>query len=198
MTRASALTALVGSRICHDLVSPLGAIGNGVELLGLSGAGTSPEFALIEESVNNANARLKFFRIAYGLGQKEQRLSKADIVTTLAAVTRQGRLSYNWNVEGDQPKELVRIAFLLFQCLETAMPYGGDISVTENDGGWDISAETERLQIKEDLWEALQNPRLQPRVSPAEVQFALLPEVLIETGRTLAFKIQGNGILARI
>jgi len=51
------LTALIGSRICHDLISPLGAIGNGVELLQLSGMGDSPEMALISESVTNANLR---------------------------------------------------------------------------------------------------------------------------------------------
>jgi histidine phosphotransferase ChpT len=68
------LTALVGSRICHDLVSPLGAIGNGVELLGLTGIAPSPEMALIVESVENANARLRFFRIAYGAAGTDQRL----------------------------------------------------------------------------------------------------------------------------
>ncbi len=40
------LIALVGSRICHDLVSPLGAIGNGVELLAMAGAMPGPELAL--------------------------------------------------------------------------------------------------------------------------------------------------------
>ncbi|WP_281982155.1 hypothetical protein [Thalassorhabdomicrobium marinisediminis] len=38
------LHALVGSRICHDLINPLGAIGNGIELLGLTGVGAGPEF----------------------------------------------------------------------------------------------------------------------------------------------------------
>ena len=60
------LTALVGSRICHDLISPLGAIGNGLELLQLSGLPQGPEWALIAESVENASARIRFFRIAYG------------------------------------------------------------------------------------------------------------------------------------
>ena len=51
------LYELIGSRICHDLISPIGAIANGVELLGMSGAGeTGPELDLINQSVDNASA----------------------------------------------------------------------------------------------------------------------------------------------
>ena len=51
------LNSLIGSRICHDLISPLGAIGNGLELLSMSGFDGAPEIALIAESVENANSR---------------------------------------------------------------------------------------------------------------------------------------------
>ena len=50
------IAALLGSRICHDLISPIGAISNGVELMQMSGADSSPELALISESVESANA----------------------------------------------------------------------------------------------------------------------------------------------
>ena len=60
------LVALVGSRLCHDLISPLGAIGNGVELLTMTATTLSPELQLITESVAAANARIKFFRLAFG------------------------------------------------------------------------------------------------------------------------------------
>ena len=53
------LAALVGSRICHDLISPIGAIGNGVELLSLTDGDTGAEMDLINESVQNANARIR-------------------------------------------------------------------------------------------------------------------------------------------
>ena len=58
--------ALIGSRICHDLISPIGAINNGLELLSMSDERDGPEFDLITESVGNASARIRFFRIAYG------------------------------------------------------------------------------------------------------------------------------------
>ena len=60
------LTALVGSRICHDLINPIGAIGNGVELLAMADAPPSAELALISQSVDSAMARIAMFRVAFG------------------------------------------------------------------------------------------------------------------------------------
>jgi histidine phosphotransferase ChpT len=73
------LVALVGSRIAHDLANPLGAIANGVELLALTGQGNSAELQLITESVANATARIKAFRIAFGAAPPGQTVKAADI-----------------------------------------------------------------------------------------------------------------------
>ena len=60
------LAALIGSRICHDLISPIGAINNGLELLGMSGGNSSPEMDLIQESVGNASARIRATQATLG------------------------------------------------------------------------------------------------------------------------------------
>ena len=78
------LAALIGSRICHDLVSPIGAIGNGVELLAMAGA-AGPEVRLIAESVAAANARIRFFRIARNRADITLAMRNA---TTKSAATR--------------------------------------------------------------------------------------------------------------
>jgi histidine phosphotransferase ChpT len=175
--RRDDITALVGSRICHDLISPLGAIGNGVELLAMSGIGQSPEMALIAESVDNANAKIRFFRVAYGGATEDQMISRSEITSTLSAVARGGRMSYFWQAEGDQPRRDVRIGFLLLQCFE--------------------SAESSGFKIEQMLWDSLTNPRLRVSVNPAQVQFALLPEVLTDAKRVLAIKIGTDRITAR-
>ena len=191
------ITALVGSRICHDLISPLGAIGNGVELLAMSGAGQSPEMALIAESVDNANAKIRFFRVAYGGATDEQMISRSEITSTLSAVARGGRMSYFWEAEGDQRRRDVRIGFLLLQCFESAMPRGGDITVRRIDAGWELIAESSGFKIEQLLWDSLTNPRLRVSVNPAQVQFALLPDVLADAKRVLAVKIGTDRITAR-
>ncbi|MEO1362985.1 MAG: hypothetical protein AAFU86_04320 [Pseudomonadota bacterium] len=76
------LAALIGSRICHDLISPIGAINNGLELLNMAGASDGPEMELISESVENASARIRFFRMAYGAAS-DQPVGRAEVVSIL-------------------------------------------------------------------------------------------------------------------
>ncbi|WP_309665776.1 histidine phosphotransferase family protein, partial [Tabrizicola sp.] len=123
------LAALIGSRICHDLISPIGAIGNGVELMMMDNTGGSPELALIAESVANANARIRFFRVAFGIASGDQRIGKTEVTSILTDMTRGGRLIYAWNSAADLPRREVRLIFLLLQCLETAMAYGGRVQI---------------------------------------------------------------------
>ena len=59
------LAALLCSRVCHDIISPVGAINNGLELLDEGGA-DEDAMKLIRTSARNASARLQFARIAFG------------------------------------------------------------------------------------------------------------------------------------
>ena len=86
MPESPDFSALIGSRICHDLVNPIGAIGNGVELMQMDGAVRGPELTLIAESVANANARIRFFRIAFG-ASGGQRVSKSEVLAVLSDLT---------------------------------------------------------------------------------------------------------------
>ena len=88
------LATLIGSRICHDLISPVGAIQNGIELLAMEGR-VSPEMTLIEESVANASARIRFLRIAFGMAGG-QSLGQAEIRSVLDDMGRAGRVRYDW------------------------------------------------------------------------------------------------------
>jgi len=59
------LAALLCSRVCHDIISPVGAINNGLELLDEGGADVEA-MDLIRSSALNASVRLKFARLAFG------------------------------------------------------------------------------------------------------------------------------------
>jgi histidine phosphotransferase ChpT len=120
MTMQRDLNALLGSRICHDLISPLGAIGNGVELLAMSGINAAPEIALISESVENANARIRFFRVAFGASSPGQMVGRPEIMSILNDMTKGGRLDIDWRPTDDVLRAQVKLAFLLLQCLESA------------------------------------------------------------------------------
>ena len=179
------LTELIGSRICHDLISPLGAISNGLELLSMSGDATGPEVDLITESVENANARLRFFRIAFGAADQGQLIGHSDVTSVLAALNRGSRIGVEWLPHDDQDRRIVKVAFLLVQCFETAMPWGGQVRINELGGEWSIHGTAERMQIDPELWHQLSQPRNPPDLEPAKVQFALAPIVAATMGRRL-------------
>lgn len=177
------LASLIGSRICHDLISPIGAITNGLELLDLTGGVQGPEMDLIADSVGNAGARIRFFRIAYG-SAGDQMMGRPEVASVLEDMNRGGRLDVQWGPLEAQPRGEVRLAFLALQCLETAMPYGGTVQILAENGTWTVVGHAEKLNIDEDLWgnfNGLDGP--EPTITPALVQFALLPAVAADLGR---------------
>ena len=179
MTDQTDLAALLGSRICHDLISPLGAIGNGVELLMLDGGATRPEVALIAQSVASANARIRFLRVAFGVAGAEQRLGQPEITGLLADWTAGGRLRVDWQAGGDHTRPEVQRAFLALMCLEAALPLGGLIEVTRTPTGWAFAAGGRRVREDGIPWELLTEAETTVELTAPQVQFGLLRAALL-------------------
>jgi histidine phosphotransferase ChpT len=197
MSDAATLSALIGSRICHDLISPIGAIGNGLELMQLGGA-AGPEVALVSESAGNANARIRFFRVAFGLAAADQRVSQAEVVRILQDLWRGHRLRIDWRVSGDQTRPEVKLAFLLLLCVEHALPWGGQVTITGEAGRWRILAEADKLRVADPLWSMVTAGKaVEGPLGPAEVQFALLQEELAARGYRLDAAICATSIALR-
>ncbi|MGB0905146.1 MAG: histidine phosphotransferase family protein, partial [Mangrovicoccus sp.] len=96
----------------------------------------------------------------------------------------------------DCPRPMVKLAFLLLQCFETAMPYGGETRVTLNDGQWRITGSANKLKIDPELWELLSRPETELDITPAQVQFALIPDLMAQLGRKLTLQISDTEISA--
>ena len=175
------LAALIGSRICHDLISPIGAVSNGLELIEMSGD-TGPEMALVADSAANANARIRLFRIAFGISSGEQAIAGNEISAILAAAYPD-RIRLEWAANGSLPRQLAQAVLLGVLCVEQAIPYGGQITVSNTDARWEIRADAERMNLDAGLWSKLQNDTGTAQASPSEVQFLLLPRHLAEMGR---------------
>lgn len=87
---------LLCSRLCHDLVGPVGAINNGVELIREFGAGNDEEaMDLVASSASQAAERLKFFRVAYGLAAGTARTVR-DARGLTDAIIEPGRMTLDW------------------------------------------------------------------------------------------------------
>ncbi|MEM9845927.1 MAG: histidine phosphotransferase family protein [Pseudomonadota bacterium] len=176
------LATLIGSRICHDLISPLGAVSNGLELLLLSGTEASPELALVAQSVANANARIRFFRLAFGIASADQMIGAEEINSILKDVYTDGRITAETFPSGSFPRAEVRAVMLALLCAEQAVPYGGTLAVTQDETGWSISATGDRLSPNAQLWDVLAGVAPAEDVPPSAVQFLMLRDVLPRLG----------------
>ncbi|NRB00371.1 MAG: histidine phosphotransferase [Rhodobacteraceae bacterium] len=185
------ITALIGSRICHDLISPIGAIGNGVELLTMTETGPTPEISLITESVENANARIRLFRIAFGEASEASVVSTQEVRSILDDLRRGGRVSFSLDTQIDQlDRRRTKVLFLLLLCLESAMPFGGRTTIRTNEKHWSIDARSEKLRIDQAEWQALVSRDPGTEIRAGNVHFALVSdaaaraETVVETHLT--------------
>ncbi|MGX0976394.1 histidine phosphotransferase ChpT [Roseovarius sp. MBR-51] len=172
------LAALIASRICHDLVSPLGAISNGLELLHLSGVPQSPELTLITSSATNATARIRFFRLAFGQADEGQSIHAKDLCDILTAVHVEGRITLDLRLSDDIPHPMAQALLLTILCVEQAMPYGGLLHVSRLNDRWHITAISGRLNPDLTLWAALSGSEKWPEVSASQVHFLILFQCL--------------------
>ncbi|MGR3501271.1 histidine phosphotransferase family protein [Pseudaestuariivita sp.] len=188
MTQATpTLSALLASRICHDLISPIGAINNGLELMTMTASGpASPEMVLIQDSCRSASARIRFFRIAFGLATMNQRMGAGELRSILADFTEGARLRVTWGPDGDAAREGAQLAFLGILCCETSMPFGGTIRVDESGGRWKLSCEATSLRHDPALWAALDGTA--EVATPAHVHFAVLRSFAEAAGRAITFE----------
>jgi histidine phosphotransferase ChpT len=189
------LAAMIASRMCHDLNNPLGAIGNGLELLALNGQAPSPEMKLIVQSVETAKARVQFLRVAFGTANRQQRMSGPEVAAIIAAHAGGGRVRIDWQAPGEADRGSVRLAFLLLMGLETALAFGGTITVTRAGGRWQLVGEAERIRDLADLWAAVAWRAPLPEITPSLVHFALAREVSRAIGRPVRV-VAEDGLLS--
>ncbi|QBY00561.1 histidine phosphotransferase [Rhodophyticola sp. CCM32] len=192
------LAALVASRLCHDLVNPLGAIGNGLELLGMTGVANGPEMALINDAVKDAHARVRFFRIAFGLAMPEQEISHREARDILDDLFGSGRLTVSWLTRATLPRAETRLAFLMLNCIENALPMGGTVSIGQDGDVLWLNAEAPRLKIEEELWQMLDHGNETVELRPATVQFILLRDAAFDDNRLPRVQIGDTEINIRL
>lgn len=164
MTEDLRIIQLLCSRLCHDLVGPVGAINNGVELIGDAPDMLEDTLSLLNNSANQASRRLVFYRVAFGFGGgdgpgalKEVREISHDFVTD-------GNVTLNWpddSVMVTLPKNTVKLLMNLILLGVGTLIRGGtlDVQIAEQGGtaSMSVKAAGKGAMLKDDLQAAL-NP----------------------------------------
>ncbi|CTQ50473.1 histidine phosphotransferase family protein [Jannaschia donghaensis] len=179
------LIALLGSRLCHDLVNPIGAVGNGLELLEMSPGDGKAEMSLIRESLDAAMARIKFFRLAFGPGTAAL-VTAREMRTTLDEMYGQTRTRVIWRDEAERSRAEMRLACLALTCVEVATPWGAEVEVVRNEAAWVIHVDAKRLRIDEPLWQTLGSAKLPADLKGSEVQFGILARLTRQLRRPVS------------
>lgn len=206
MTSPTDLAALLCSRLCHDLLSPVGAIGNGFELL----AGESdPELRagcleLIEQSARTSAVKLQFYRFAYGspaaLGESVPLAEPRALLEALVADG--GKVALDWAIAADAlPRPAVRILLGLAAIGTAALVRGGVLMVgaqTDADGGPGeivVRAAGERIAfdpvIGRALEGALRDGELTAHTAPAD----LLRSIAAERGGRVQYALSDEALV---
>ena len=132
--------SLLCSRLCHDLLSPIGALNNGLELLADE---TDPAMRercmdLLAQSARTSANKLKFFRLAFGAaGGFGERVDTREARTALEGLlTENKRLTLTWAVEAAQlPKVAVKVLLNLALIAGDTLPRGGTVTVGAEETG---------------------------------------------------------------
>jgi histidine phosphotransferase ChpT len=126
------LAALLCSRVCHDLISPTGAIVNGLEVLEEGDAETKT-FAmdLIKKSARTASARLQFCRIAFGAaGSAGAQIDTGDAEKMARGFIEDDKTKLSWSVpRALLPKNRVKLLLNMLVVAGHTIPRGGTLAV---------------------------------------------------------------------
>src|SRR5690242_16016257 len=138
--------ALLVSRVCHDLVSPVGAVVNGLEVLEdeTDLAMRADALRLVAASAEQAAARLQFARIAFGAaGSTGAELDLSEVGRIMVGLLKGGRVELIWEAQpANWPKDWAKLLMNAVLAAADCLPRGGRVTVTTspNAPGFRVAA----------------------------------------------------------
>jgi histidine phosphotransferase ChpT len=127
------LAALLCSRVCHDLISPVGAVVNGIEVMEDDADEQTKAFAveLIKKSATTASARLQFCRIAFGAaGSAGASIDTGDAEGVARGMMEDDKTRITWNLPRVLlPKNRVKLLLNLLLLAGGTIPRGGSLAL---------------------------------------------------------------------
>jgi len=162
--------ALLVSRVCHDLVSPVGAVINGLEILEdeRDAAMRADALKLVTSSADQAAARLQFARIAYGAaGSAGAALDLTELGRVVHGLLSGGKIEIEWDAaDTTWPKDWAKLLMNAVVIAAESLPRGGHIRVeTSQNGsapGFRIRATGQGARVLEEIQGALRGEPIGP------------------------------------
>src|SRR5580698_4423683 len=194
------LAALLCSRVCHDLISPVGAIVNGLEVLEEATDEETKTFALelIKKSAQTASAKLQFCRIAFGAaGSAGVQIDLGDAEKLSRGLLADEKTKITWNLPRElMPKNHVKLLLNMMLIAVGTIPRGGMITVDPaGDGkGFRLSSSGLNARLAEPTVELLAGNSGHP-VDAHAIQPVYTGILARECGLTLTAAPEGEAVV---
>lgn len=171
-----ALSALLSSRLCHDLINPVGALSSGLEVLDdetMEQAMKDAALDLIRSGGQKSISLLKYARLAYGAaGGRGAELPTEEAELVLRDLFRWTKAELVWKIPpGLAAKEKVKALLILSYAAADCVPRGGTVTVAGSRDAFTIEVTGARVILQDDLGKALAGDTtdLKPKFAPAYV-----------------------------
>ncbi|KQS51081.1 MULTISPECIES: histidine phosphotransferase family protein [unclassified Sphingomonas] len=196
--------SLLCSRLCHDLLSPVGALNNGLELLADE---TDPAMRercmeLLHDSARVSASKLKFFRLAFGaaggFGEAVDTREARSAIEGLVAENK--RITFVWAVETSaMPKSAVKVLLNLVLVATESLVRGGTMEVggEDNEGQLEIVVKIEgaKIVLDPEIRRTLVEGEGQHSVTPRAAAAYLINTLVQEAGGTVIVSEPADGIM---
>lgn len=198
------LASLLCSRLCHDLLSPVGALNNGLELLTDE---TDPAMRercmdLLAESARTSANKLKFFRLAFGAGGGFGEAVDAREVelAVRGLVSENKRLELGWHVEEPTlPKPAAKVLLNLVLLAADALVRGGslDVGAEQGEGGTEIvvKLEGQRIVLDPELRRMLVDGEAEDGVTARSAAAYVTRELVLSGGGRVQVSEPATGVM---
>ena len=212
MTDKNILAELLATKLCHDLVGPVGAVANGVEFLfeEMPELETSQAAQLIKGSVAEASARLQFMRQAFGQNSSDTQVSITETRDLTASYFAQTKITLNWpdestDISGASLTSIERkIIMNLMMIAGNTLIKGGELGFQLNDGGFTITGNGEMIKfddvVKQELTKEEDN-NIEDNfggIDARKVQYAYTKSLIDEAGKSLDISDAANMVQFKI
>lgn len=199
VNRSADFASLLCSRLCHDLLSPVGALNNGIELLADE---TDPEMRercmeLLAESAQTTANRLKFYRLAFGAaGGFGERVDTREAREVIEGLHGNGKVRLGWMVDAPTlPKPAIKTLLNLALIAGDALVRGGQLDIAAEGGEVVIRAEGPRVVLDPELRNALLGHADPDLVSPRAAAAWLVHVLVSGQGGAVQVSQPEDGLL---
>lgn len=195
---AVALSALLSSRVCHDLINPVGAISSGLEVLDdpdMEETMRGAAFDLVRSGAQKALALLSYARLAYGsAGGFGAQISLDDAHSALAAVYDTLKADLDWRLKGGlAAKDNVKVLMILAYAAADSVPRGGTVAVTGDINHFTVTASGKRVMLQDDFIRAINGDgkEITPKFTPA----LLASKILAAAKGTVCARLENDEVV---